>query len=67
MMGILAIGIPAIGNRTYTDKTRLRGVKTFSIGIIHFSPISLCSLRPLWLNHPDTTANDIIRITQTGK
>ncbi|WP_341731115.1 hypothetical protein [Microcoleus sp. EPA2] len=58
MMAILAIEIPAIGNRTYTDKTHLRGLKTLSIGIIHFSPISLRSLRPLWLNHPDTTTNN---------
>lgn len=29
MIAILAIGITAIGNRGYTDKTRLRGLKTF--------------------------------------
>ncbi len=30
MIAILAIEIPAIGNRTYTDKTRLRGLKKHS-------------------------------------
>ncbi|WP_333092381.1 hypothetical protein [Microcoleus sp. S36b_B5] len=29
--GDVAIGITAIGNRGYTDKTRLRGLKTFLV------------------------------------
>jgi hypothetical protein len=31
MMALLAIGNRAIGNRGYTDKTRLRGLKTFLV------------------------------------
>ncbi|TAG14280.1 MAG: hypothetical protein EAZ19_17550 [Oscillatoriales cyanobacterium] len=31
MIAILAIEITAIGNRGYTDKTRLRGLKTFLV------------------------------------
>ena len=31
MIAIWAIKITAIGNRVYTDKTRLRGLKTFLV------------------------------------
>ena len=31
MIAILAIAIPAMGNRVYTDKTRLRGLKAFLV------------------------------------
>ncbi|MFB8795383.1 MAG: hypothetical protein U7126_14455 [Microcoleus sp.] len=41
---------------------RESNIKSVGIGIIHLSPLPLLPLRPLRLNHSDTTGIDIIGV-----
>ncbi len=45
---ITAIGNPAIGNRVYTDETRLRGLKAFLVALCwHIVCVDANSIRPV--------------------